>query len=50
LYIDKTNYLPVVQIIYDDKGLFGQYEYNSLIVNPVFAPDEFTSKFKDYKF
>ena len=50
LYLDKTTYLPVVQIIYDDKGLYAQYEYNSLSVNPVFAPDEFTAKFKDYKF
>jgi hypothetical protein len=50
LYLDKTTYLPVIQVIYDDKGLYAQYEYNSLIVNPAFAPDEFTSKFKDYKF
>jgi hypothetical protein len=50
LYLDKTNYLPVVQIIYDDKGIYAQYEYNSLIINPTFAPDEFTAKYKDYKF
>lgn len=49
-YIDKTNYLPLVQIIYDDKGLFEKYELNSFILNPTFNLEEFTSKYKDYKF
>ncbi len=50
LYLDKDNYLPLVQIIYDEKGLFEQYEYNSFVLNPVISPEEFTPTYKDYKF
>ncbi|MEI6817945.1 MAG: DUF1571 domain-containing protein [Bacteroidota bacterium] len=50
LYLDKNNYLPVVQVIYDENGLYAQYEFSSLIVNPDFSPEEFTAKYKDYKF
>ena len=50
LYLDKNSYLPVIEVIYDDKGLFAQYEFGSLILNPVFKPEEFTAKYKDYKF
>lgn len=50
LYIDKTWSLPLMQSISDDKGLFEQYEISNLIVNPVFAEDEFTPEYKDYNF
>ena len=50
LYLDKTNYLPVVQVIYDEKGLYAQYEFSSLLVNCDIKPEEFTSTYKDYKF
>lgn len=48
--IDKETHLPVVQIIYDDKGLFEKYEYHDLKVNPKFSTTEFTSDFPDYNF
>ena len=50
LYLDKTSYLPVIEVIYDDQGLFAQYEFNSLILNGIIKPEEFTAKYKDYKF
>lgn len=50
LYIDKEHLLPVCTKIYDDKGLFESYEYLSLIVNPVFAKDEFSKTYKEYHF
>jgi hypothetical protein len=49
-YVDKTSFLPVVQFVYDDKGLYEQYEYTDVVVNPSFANDEFSENFKDYKF
>jgi len=26
-YVDKENFLPIRQLIYDDKGLFEEYRY-----------------------
>ena len=47
--MQKTN-LPVVIKIYDEQGLFEQYEYHNLQVNPVLKDIEFTKAYKDYKF
>jgi hypothetical protein len=50
LYVDKQSFLPMVQFIYDDKGLFEFYEFNSFVQDPVFSPQEFSTKNKGYKF
>lgn len=50
LFIDQENYLPLVQRIYDDKGLYEQYEFHSLKLNPEIDPKEFTKDFPGYKF
>lgn len=50
LYIDKEYLLPVVQKVYDEKGLLEHYEYSKLKVNPVFAQDEFSTDFQGYGF
>lgn len=50
LYLDKIYYLPFVQQIYDDKGLFEQFEMSSFIHNPNFDPAEFTPNYRDYHF
>lgn len=50
LYVDKQNYLPIAVKVYDDKGLYEQYDYSNVQLNPVFAADEFTKDFKDYNF
>lgn len=50
LYIDKQTFLPIVQFVYDEIGLFEQYEYYDLEVNPKFPEKEFTKEFEGYKF
>jgi outer membrane lipoprotein-sorting protein len=50
LYIDQLYYLPISIKILDDKGLFEQYDYHFLQVNPKIDDAEFTTGYKDYKF
>lgn len=50
LYLDKTTFLPFIQIIYDNKGLFEHYEISSFILNPYIDPVEFTPDYEDYDF
>lgn len=48
--IDKASLLPVSIAIYDDKGLFEQYDYHDLNSAAVFRDNEFTPEFKGYGF
>ncbi|HVA97803.1 MAG TPA: DUF1571 domain-containing protein [Bacteroidia bacterium] len=50
LYIDENTFLPLLVQIYDDKGLFEQYEYHNVEINPFISPDEFTKKYSKYHF
>lgn len=50
MYIDKFYFLPLNMRIEDDKGLFEEYNYMFLQVNPKFEDNEFTRDYKDYKF
>jgi outer membrane lipoprotein-sorting protein len=50
IYVDKLYFLPISTKIYDDKGLFEEYDYFSLQVNPVIADEEFTKNYKEYNF
>lgn len=50
LYVDQLYYLPISIKILDDKGLFEQYDYHFLQVNPKIEDAEFTKTYKDYKF
>ena len=50
LYIDQFYNLPIGVKVYDDKGLFEEYNYHFLQVNPKFDENEFTRDYKDYKF
>lgn len=50
IYIDQLYFLPIGVKVYDDKGLFEEYNYFFLQVNPTFEKDEFTKDFKGYKF
>lgn len=50
IYIDKLYFLPVSIKVLDDKGLFEEYNYHFLMVNPVIEDAEFTRNYKDYKF
>lgn len=50
LYIDQLYFLPISIKILDDKGLYEQYDYHFLQVNPKIEDAEFTKNYKDYKF
>ena len=50
LYIDQLYLVPISIKVVDDRGLFEEYNYHSLQVNPEFAPNEFKRDFKGYGF
>lgn len=50
LYIDQLYNLPIGVKVSDDQGLFEQYDYFFLQVNPKIDDAEFTTGYKDYKF
>ncbi len=50
LYIDQLYFLPIGVKVLDDKGLYEQYDYFFLQVNPKIEDAEFTKTFKGYKF
>lgn len=50
VYIDKQNYLPIYQELYDDKGLLAKYEYHNLIINPAISDEEWKKEYKEYGF
>jgi len=50
MYLDKENYLPIYQKMYDEKGLIAVYEYSKLKINPHFHQDEFNAENDAYDF
>lgn len=50
LYIDKKELVPVKMDIYDNKGLYEQYHYSQIAVNPVLSSEEFSKDYKNYDF
>jgi hypothetical protein len=50
LYIDKITLLPLVQLIYDEKGFYSRIEISSFRVNPEIESEEFSSNFSKYNF
>ena len=50
LYIDKITFLPIYQEVHDDQGLYEEFHYKNLILNPDIPEAEFTKTYKDYKF
>lgn len=50
LYIDQLYFLPIGVKVSDDRGLYEQYDYFFLQVNPKIEDAEFTKTFKGYKF
>lgn len=50
MFIDKETYMPVAATIYDDKGEYEIFYHDNIVINPTFQADEFTTKFKEYKF
>ena len=50
LYIDKISHLPLVQMIFDEHGLYEKYEFKSFLLNPKLDADEFNPENKKYGF
>ncbi|TRX59898.1 DUF1571 domain-containing protein [Fulvivirga sp. M361] len=50
LYIDKQRLIPSGIHVYDDKGLYEQYDFLNVEVDPAFQPNEFTASFSEYDF
>jgi outer membrane lipoprotein-sorting protein len=50
IYIDKTLLLPIAVKAFDDKGLFEEYLYSNIKINPDFKPLDFDSKNSSYGF
>jgi outer membrane lipoprotein-sorting protein len=50
LYIDEKMLLPVSITLYDDMGLFENYEFSNIQINKKISEEEFTKDYKDYHF
>ncbi|MCX8079938.1 MAG: DUF1571 domain-containing protein [Bacteroidia bacterium] len=50
IYIDAFYNIPLSIRVEDDKGLFEEYNYFFVIIDPEFEKDEFTKNFREYKF
>lgn len=50
VYITKDTYMPIYQILYDDQGLFEQFEYKKVVISPSFDSKEFTTECSNYGF
>lgn len=50
VFIDKKTAMPINIKVYDEGGLYEQYEYYNIRNNVNFAADEFDKKFKEYRF
>lgn len=49
-YLDKKNNLPIMMQIFDNKGLYEQYEFTNVKVNPNFSAKDFDEENKEYDF
>lgn len=50
LIIDAQAYIPLKMEVIDGKGLYEQYEYSKVVINPSFDPKEFTESYNGYGF
>jgi len=50
LYLDERSHLPLMQMIYDERGLYEQYEFKSFVLNPKLNVDDFSPHNKKYGF
>lgn len=49
-YMDKSTGLPMIQEVYDHKGLYGRVELSSFVLNPEFSAEDFSRYNKKYGF
>jgi outer membrane lipoprotein-sorting protein len=50
MYIQKDKYYPIYLRIYDHKGLFEEYTFTNIVLDPSFKDIEFSPKNSDYGF
>jgi hypothetical protein len=50
IYLSESTLLPISLSLYDDIGLFENYEFSNIQINPSINEIEFTTKFHEYKF
>ncbi len=50
VYVEKKSMLPLAQFLYDERGLFEQFEYFNFNAKPTFQSNEFTTDCKLYGF
>lgn len=50
VYVDKQTFFPILAQIYDQKGLYEEYNYLLLEINPTFKENEFNPSFSEYGF
>jgi hypothetical protein len=50
VYLAENTMLPISLSLFDDVGLFESYEFTNIEINPHIKDEEFTTKYKTYKF
>ena len=50
VYIDRERLVPIGLKVYDDKGLFEEYTYRNIVINPEFPDNVFDSANPEYGF
>jgi len=50
IYLNKKTLLPESIKVFDEEGLYEEYTYLAVDVNPTFAEDEFSKSFDSYGF
>jgi hypothetical protein len=50
LFIDKDSKFPIIEMMYDDLGLFERYEFKKIKLNPEFSKNEFSKDNPEYHF
>ncbi len=50
VYLAESTLLPISLSLYDDIGLFENYEFSNIQINPIINEVEFTTKFHEYGF
>lgn len=50
MYIEVARNIPFIMKIYDEAGIYEEYEFTNVVLNCKFDAEEFSPKYKDYKF
>lgn len=50
IYLNKTHLYPVYIKVSDPRGLFEEYKFTNVVLNPVFKPEDFSAENPKYNF